>query len=186
MEAVLHPDIPYSRLPLMIRCARIAILSQWQAQAGLSQSCIDASTCIAPLGSDVGRLPHLVPRMTPMRLGPRLLAALQEYDRELTDPTLLSTDHGAGCGSRLQPMIYGNMSLYSPVPNAKASDALAALCACRSTTHVDRMRLATVDERRASIYYADAPMILADVHRIGMSQQALENGDLRSALQESA
>ena len=216
MECVLHADIPYSRLPLMIRSARSAILAPWQAAPahdttphgststtsspaqGLhhgTPTTAGTARFLAPSAPSPLPLQPL-PSVHPLRLGQRLETALAIPGctrRELNDERYQTTDHGAGLGARLVPLELGSMRLADPSTgvSAQLEEGFAQHRlppgSGAASLPVDQALLAKTSGRRACDYYSDGPQVVADLHRLGLASKLLLDGtSLKNALRQTA
>ncbi len=179
MECTLDPTIPYSRLPLMVRTARAAVLHPWpQVEPPTTHN----TKARPPAGAGAPRT------MRPLRLGARLEEAIASSGRELADQHCLDTECGAASGARLKPVAVGAQTLHrDDARSAQLAVALAAHLAADNVSRIDTRRLVAADERRAMRFYSDIPQVVADAHRYGLAPLLLTEGSLlRGALQPPA
>jgi len=211
MECVLYPELPYTRLPRLIRLARHAVLRErpdarlnarptregkengggkgGRGERSGRRNGVSASIIKHGGGSHV----------LSSTLGRHLEAALERSGRQLAHPDWLSTDFGCGVGTRLVPVEYGHSALLesgygSAVGGGGGSSAVAAALdgalqqtlAQPNLASMELRALCSADERRMCRFYIDTPQLLADVHRLGLAPFAATAGPLRSAFAHAA
>lgn len=114
VECVLYPEVPYARLPLMIRCARSALLAAERQlpnqvlvhtpnDPSYLTSAVTTSAVASRPASPATSLRLLPPGFRPLRIGKHLHDAIAALGRELSDPSDIATDYGSGFG-RLAPV----------------------------------------------------------------------------------
>lgn len=164
-ECVLHADLPYTRLPHVLRVTRDRRVRQWLDDA-------DGASAPPPL---VSAPIHRVPP------GKSVQDALLAHGLRLVDPTH-APDYGLGSGCRLEPSCIGDERLRGRTGREQLCEALRDGVAAtrvggsgvggRSATQSDsacqsNMRWAL--ERAVCEYYSDRPQALADLSRMGVA-----------------
>jgi len=206
MECELHSEIPYSRLPRLIRLARESLLC---GQPGPGQLPNGSAGRLKGMGScesqpgvrkqggrrkdaklhrgvvKRGRSGQQGVQQGQVSLGEHLAKALLRAHQELADPQWLSTDLGScGVGTRLVPMALGHMAFsgQSCALGDAVGSALQDMMGLPTLDAVHFSALYSTQQRRQCRYYSDAPQLLADLHRKGLASFALHDGPLRAAL----
>jgi GNAT superfamily N-acetyltransferase len=208
MECVLYPELPYTRLPRLIRLARHAVLRERPDARLNARPRREGKENGGDKGERSGRRSGVSAsiikhgggsHVLSSTLGRHLEAALERSGRQLAHPDWLSTDFGCGVGTRLVPVEYGHSALLesgygSAVGGGGGSSAVAAALdgalqqtlAQPNLASMELRALCSADERRMCRFYIDTPQLLADVHRLGLAPFAATAGPLRSAFAHAA